>query len=329
MNSHRLHSIVLAACVAMISTLLLCLPASAQRLNADGLKMVSKVSIDNNKVIELKYDAENKLKEVVHIYKETNAPFHTYKEVITKVGNRLTQQSFLDGKLFNNHNDGIMNFFTYEYFLNEDGKIRKFSISDHSWAGSTYKREIEVDYKDGLPYCVRSPHTYTEFGTLYHVEQNVNILYTDEGYFTQVVEYTLTDELYKRYAPVITEDELKESLKYGGKLFDLDPSYPRYDYSSDIPNDTNIGFNGIDLMGKMGVSSHSNLDNILFYTEWVGLRERNMLKDVDRHRKRIVYQYDDKGNIVQIKYRYGEYYRKNRVDMEEDLKVISIEYVPE
>ena len=54
--------------------------------------------------------------------------------------------------------------------------------------------------------------------------------------------------------------------------------YDSYEYSPNIKNDTNIGFNGLELMSEMGVSSGGDaLDNILYYTEWIGLRERNML----------------------------------------------------
>lgn len=82
----------------------------------------------------------------------------------------------------------------------------------------------------------------------------------------------------------------------------------------------------------MGVSSGGDaLDNILYYTEWIGLRERNMLMNMLMNAKRkertLVYKYDERGNIVKMIYRYGEKMRKHRVDMEKDLLTISIEYV--
>lgn len=82
----------------------------------------------------------------------------------------------------------------------------------------------------------------------------------------------------------------------------------------------------------MGVSSGGDaLDNILYYTEWIGLRERNMLMNTLMNAKRkertLVYKYDERGNIVKMIYRYGEKMRKHRVDMEKDLLTISIEYV--
>ena len=82
----------------------------------------------------------------------------------------------------------------------------------------------------------------------------------------------------------------------------------------------------------MGVSSGGDaLDNILYYTEWIGLRERNMLMNTLMNAKRkertLVYKYDERGNIVKMIYRYGEKMSKHRVDMEKDLLTISIEYV--
>ena len=93
--------------------------------------------------------------------------------------------------------------------------------------------------------------------------------------------------------------------------------YDSYEYSPNIKNDTNIGFNGLELMSEMGVSSGGDaLDNILYYTEWVGLRERNMLMNAKRKERTLVYKYDERGNIVKMRYRYGENMRKHRVDME-------------
>ena len=69
------------------------------------------------------------------------------------------------------------------------------------------------------------------------------------------------------------------------------------------------------------------LNNILYYTEWVGLRERNMLLNYDDKKEALIYRYDSKGNIVKMIYRHGEKMRNRRVDMDEDLMTISIEYV--
>ena len=130
-----------------------------------------------------------------------------------------------------------------------------------------------------------------------------------------------------KYAPELTEDEYKESLS-GMERSEYKIDYDSYEYSPNIKNDTNIGFNGLELMSEMGVSSGGDaLDNILYYTEWVGLRERNMLMNAKRKERTLVYKYDERGNIVKMIYRYGENMRKHRVDMEKDLFTISIEYV--
>lgn len=225
---------------------------------------------------------------------------------------------------------GYETFFKYEYHLNEDGKIGKFYIYEYTWAHTIARTTVSLCYEDGKLSEICSSHSYKENKPYYHYDPSLSckkIYYTHQGFYPQKIYYSLTDEQHKKYAPELTEDEYKESLS-GMERSEYKIDYDSYEYSPNIKNDTNIGFNGLELMSEMGVSSGGDaLDNILYYTEWVGLRERNMLMSAKRKERTLVYKYDERGNIVKMIYRYGENMRKHRVDMEKDLFTISIEYV--
>lgn len=214
--------------------------------------------------------------------------------------------------------------------MNEDGKIGKFYIYEYTWAHTIARKTVSLYYEDGKLSRICSSRSYKENKPYYHYDPSLSckkIYYTHQGFYPQKIYYSLTDEQHKKYAPELTEDEYKESLS-GMERSEYNIYYDSYEYSPNIKNDTNIGFNGLELMSEMGVSSGGDaLDNILYYTEWVGLRERNMLMNAKRKERTLVYKYDERGNIVKMIYRYGENMRKHRVDMEKDLFTISIEYV--
>lgn len=336
MNKHNTFSYTVIGAILFMTGLLQNFQANAQRLNPDGLKMVSRVCIGNNKTIDFKYDDENRLQEVIYTYtSKILSNSTTYKEVITKNGNAITQSSFINGVPFDHYSDnperdGYETFFKYEYHLNEDGKIGKFYIYEYTWAHTIARTTVSLCYEDGKLSEICSSHSYKENKPYYHYDPSLSckkIYYTHQGFYPQKIYYSLTDEQHKKYAPELTEDEYKESLS-GMERSEYKIDYDSYEYSPNIKNDTNIGFNGLELMSEMGVSSGGDaLDNILYYTEWVGLRERNMLMNAKRKERTLVYKYDERGNIVKMIYRYGENMRKHRVDMEKDLLTISIEYV--
>lgn len=336
MNKHNTFGYTVIGAILFMTGLLQNFQANAQRVNSDGLKMVSRVCIGNNKTIDFKYDDGNRLQEVIYTYtSKILSNSTTYKEVITKNGNAITQSSFINGVPFDHYSDnperdGYETFFKYEYHLNEDGKIGKFYIYEYTWAHTIARTTVSLCYEDGKLSEICSSHSYKENKPYYHYDPSLSckkIYYTHQGFYPQKIYYSLTDEQHKKYAPELTEDEYKESL-VGMKRSEYKIDYDSYEYSPNIKNDTNIGFNGLELMSEMGVSSGGDaLDNILYYTEWVGLRERNMLMNAKRKERTLVYKYDERGNIVKMIYRYGENMRKHRVDMEKDLLTISIEYV--
>lgn len=89
MNKHNTFSYTVIGAILFMTGLLQNFQANAQRLNPDGLKMVSRVCIGNNKTIDFKYDDENRLQEVIYTYTYTStfkslSNSTTYKEVISK-----------------------------------------------------------------------------------------------------------------------------------------------------------------------------------------------------------------------------------------------------
>ena len=216
--------------------------ANAQRVNSDGLKMVSRVCIGNNKTIDFKYNDGNRLQEVIYTYtSKILSNSTTYKEVITKNGNAITQSSFINGVPFDHYSDnperdGYETFFKYEYHLNEDGKIGKFYIYEYTWAHTIARTTVSLCYEDGKLSEICSSHSYKENKPYYHYDPSLSckkIYYTHQGFYLQKIYYSLTDEQHKKYAPELTEDEYKESLS-GMERSEYKIDYDSYEYSPNI-----------------------------------------------------------------------------------------------
>ena len=58
--------------------------ANAQRLNPDGLKMVSRVCIGNNKTIDFKYDDENRLTDYRRSFTRTHPKYYQIAQLTKK-----------------------------------------------------------------------------------------------------------------------------------------------------------------------------------------------------------------------------------------------------
>lgn len=87
---------------------------------------------------------------------------------------------------------------------------------------------------------------------------------------------------------------------------------------SDTINDTNICLNGLTEIKEISGSGNDNvLSNILYFTEWVGIREKYLATKMNICGRKydITYKYDTKGNIIEVNY-------GNKMK-------IRIEYVPE
>ena len=294
----------------------------SQRLNSDGLKMVSKLSVDKGYIcfdIDFKYD-NNKLNQIIFVYSYTNIgvkPYHkdVSKYVLTKDGNNIIQKSYMNGKPYNRYK--------YDYKFGEDSKLIHFDVLEYTELQKIYRVSNDFIYFNDT---ILEIQKYTSW-----IENNIwcynpgitgnHIKFIDGCWSMNKIYYNLTPEQNRKYAPLYTEDEFKESL----------PNLNRKDYGtkisflySDSINDINVCLNGLFNCENLSLAGNNDLlTNILYFTEWVGIREKYLATQMDINRRKydIIYKYDTKGNIVQVDYISKGNFRNNAK--------IKIEYVPE
>ena len=310
--------------------LILCIisvPVNAQRLNSDGLKMVSKVTVNHlmsDKIIEFSYDNENKLREVVYTYIEKRRkPYNVYKEVITKNNNEITQKSYFNGKPYH--------LYEYKYRLNSDGKIVYMGKFTYTQAQIIARREREFYYEDSKLIKINfisSGKVRTPFFCYEPGYDCTEFTYDNKGYYYTCCNYSLSNEQIKKYAPYYTEDEYKESkntlIRRNGS------TYWKSEFSDNAINDTNIGLNRLYDLSKF-TSEERGVGSIripLFFTEWIGLRENNLvirdyLNKVNWYD--VEYKYDNRGNIVNIDYIY-HYMERTDKDCNYNVKIEYLEF---
>ena len=294
----------------------------SQRLNSNGLKMVSKLSVDKGYIcfdIDFKYD-NNKLNQIIFVYSYTNIgvkPYHTdvSKYVLTKDGNNIIQKSYMNGKPYNRYK--------YDYKFGEDSKLIHFDVLEYTELQKIYRVSNDFIYFNDT---ILEIQKYTSW-----IENNIwcydpgitgnHIKFIDGCWSMNKIYYNLTTEQNRKYAPLYTEDEFNESL----------PDLNRKDYGtkisflySDLINDINVCLNGLFNCENLSLAGNNDLlTNILYFTEWVGIREKYLATQMDINRRKydITYKYDIKGNIVQVDYISKGNFRNNAK--------IKIEYVPE
>lgn len=294
----------------------------SQKLNSDGLKMVSKLSVDKGYIcfdIDFKYD-NNKLNQIIFVYSYTNIgvkPYHTdvSKYVLTKDGNSIIQKSYMNGKPYNRYK--------YDYKFGEDSKLIHFDVLEYTELQKIYRTSNDFIYFNDTILEIQKYTSWIENNVWCHdpgVLGN-HIKFIEGCWSMDKIHYSLTPEMEERYAPLYTEDEFNESLpnlkrnNYGTKISFL--------YSDSI-NDTNVCLNGLLNCENLGLAGYNDLlTNILYFTEWVGIREKYLATQMDINRRKydITYRYDTKGNIVQVDYISKGNFRNNAK--------IKIEYVPE
>lgn len=289
--------------------LILCIisnSVSAQRLNSDGLKMVSKVTVNHlmsDKIIEFSYDKEDKLREVVYTYIEKRRkPYNVYKEVITKNNNEITQKSYFNGKLYNRYE--------YKYKLNSDGRITYIGTYEYTQAQTIGRNERELYYDNNkltTMNIISSGKIRIPFFFYEATYKSTEFIYDDKRYSYVSRTHSLSEEQIKRYAPYYTEEEYKESKNIRIKKYDI--CNWKLEFSDNVINDTNVGIGKLYDLGRfhiVGLQKNS-IDNPLFFTEWIGIRENNLIIR-DYHNKvnwyDVEYKYDNRGNIVNIDYIY-------------------------
>lgn len=294
----------------------------SQKLNSDGLKMVSKLSVDKGYIcfdIDFKYD-NNKLNQIIFVYSYTNIgvkPYHTdvSKYVLTKDGNSIIQKSYMNGKPYNRYK--------YDYKFGENSKLIHFDVLEYTELQKIYRTSNDFIYFNDTIFEIQKYTSWIENNVWCHdpgVLGN-HIKFIEGCWSMDKIHYSLTPEMEERYAPLYTEDEFNESL----------PNLKRNDYGtkisflySDSINDTNVCLNGLLNCENLGLAGYNDLlTNILYFTEWVGIREKYLATQMDINRRKydITYKYDTKGNIVQVDYISKGNFRNNAK--------IKIEYVPE
>lgn len=294
----------------------------SQKLNSDGLKMVSKLSVDKGYIcfdIDFKYD-NNKLNQIIFVYSYTNIgvkPYHTdvSKYVLTKDGNSIIQKSYMNGKHYNRYK--------YDYKFGENSKLIHFDVLEYTELQKIYRTSNDFIYFNDTIFEIQKYTSWIENNVWCHdpgVLGN-HIKFIEGCWSMDKIHYSLTPEMEERYAPLYTEDEFNESL----------PNLKRNDYGtkisflySDSINDTNVCLNGLLNCENLGLAGYNDLlTNILYFTEWVGIREKYLATQMDINRRKydITYKYDIKGNIVQVDY-------ISRGNFSNNAK-IKIEYVPE
>ena len=293
--------------------------ANAQRLNSDGLKMVNKLSVNKGNIC---FDAEfiykgNKLSKFIFTYKEKHynldrtSYIGVYKDILERNENSIIQKSYMNGKPYNRYK--------YDYKFGEDSKLIHFDVLEYTELQKIYRTSNDFIYFNDT---ILEIQKYTSW-----IENNVwcydpgitgnHIKFIDGCWSMNKIYYNLTPEQNSLY----TEDEFNESL----------PNLNRKDYGtkisflySDSINDTNVCLNGLLNCREICLSSNDDLlCNILYFTEWVGIREKYLATQMDINRRKydIIYKYDTKGNIVQVDY-------ISRGNFSNNVK-IKIEYVSE
>lgn len=283
----------------------------SQRLNSDGLKMVSKLSVSGTTNYEVEFVYEkNHLKKLIFTYieKNFNSDNNVYKDILIKEYNTINQKSYLNGKPYNEHE--------YKYQFNNDSKLVHFDVYQYAPMGKIFKHTNDFIYINDTICEIQKYFSWIEDEKwCYAPGIDVDFIEYKENIWNLIWKYRdLSNEQRKKYAPLYTEDEFIESKD---NLVEMNYGYIRTFEYSNIINDVNISLNGLFEIEKMYMSNNgSSLTNILYFTEWVGIREAYLATKLSRGRKvyDIIYKYDTKGNIIEVS--YG------------NKKKIRIEYVP-
>ena len=283
----------------------------SQRLNSDGLKMVSKLTVSGTTNYEAEFIYEkNHLKKLIFTYieKNFNSDNNVYKDILIKEYNTINQKSYLNGKPYNEYE--------YKYQFNDDSKLVHFDVYQYAPMEKIFKHTNDFIYINDTICEIQKYSSWIEDEKwCYDPGIDVDFIEYRENIWNLIWKYrNLSNEQREKYAPLYTEDEFIESKD---NLEEMNYGYIRTFEYSNIRNDVNISLNGLFEIKKMHMSNNgSSLTNILYFTEWVGIREAYLATKLSKGRKvyDIIYKYDTNGNIIEVS--YG------------DKKKIRIEYVP-
>lgn len=271
----------------------------SQRLNSDGLKMVSKLTVSGttNYEVEFLYE-KNHLKKLIFTYieKNFNSDNNVYRNILIKEYNTINQKSYLNGKPYNEYE--------YKYQFNNVSKLVHFDVYQYAPMEKIFRYTNDFIYiNDTICEIQKYSSWIEEEKWCYDPGIDVDFIEYRENIWNLIWKYrNLSNEQREKYAPLYTEDEFIESKD---NLEEINYGYIRTFEYSNIRNDINISLNGLFEIKKMHVSNNgSSLTNILYFTEWVGVREAYLATKLSIGRKvyDITYKYDTEGNIIEVNY---------------------------
>ena len=288
----------------------------SQRLNSDGLKMVSRLRVNGTKNYEVEFLYKDYyLNKLIFTYIEKHRNLDktsynvVYKDVLTRKDNTINQKSYLNNEPYNEYE--------YKYQFNDDSKLVHFDVYQYAPMEKIFKHTNDFIYINDTICEIQKYFSWIEDEKWCHDPGiDVDFIEYRENIWNLIWKYrNLSNEQREKYAPLYTEDEFIESKD---NLEEMNYGYIRTFEYSNIRNDVNISLNGLFEIKKMHMSNNgSSLTNILYFTEWVGIREAYLATKLSKGRKvyDITYKYDTKGNIIEVNY-------GNKMK-------IRIEYVPE
>ena len=227
---------------------------------------------------------ENHLNKLVFTYVEENRNLDksitktVYRDILTKENSTINHKSYMNGKPYNRYK--------YDYKFGENSKLIHFDVLEYTELQKIYRTSNDFIY---LNDTILEIQKYTSW-----IENNVwchdpgvlgnHIKFIEGCWSMDKIHYSLTPEMEERYAPLYTEDEFNESL----------PNLKRNDYGtkisflySDSINDTNVCLNGLLNCENLGLAGYNDLlTNILYFTEWVGIREKYLATQMDINRRK-------------------------------------------
>lgn len=255
------------------------LSLQAQRLNKDGRKVVSHIDIEYfggsyYGSLDFHYDNELDLQsfEFQQYCRPVDDTFDAIHVEMYKNGDKLFRKDYEHGKKSNN--------WSYEYELNDSGRIVKRMRYDYAIDGSFITRidsDIAYDESGRLKtvstcqyYKGRKDRTYTKL---------------DDDIISDIRHFVIKEDGNRYY-------ERTQVCKYGSTH---NTKLSKQHVYSDYVNDTNVNFNQFftqycwDLIGN----------EIDFVTEWYNVYSNNLLIG-HWSTQRMKYVYDERGNLIEF-----------------------------
>lgn len=313
--------------------------ANAQRLNENGLKMISRIRIAQKDTIYFKYDERNRLKEIVcpftdfeeqseeirmngRLIKRTTQIPIPAKMIFTRIKDSIAQKKYKNGMV------DTSSPVHHIWKLNTYGKIKQYVIRyqrkkdyNDTYFDFTYDDKLRLKEFKTYTCFFREDHSLSSFtGFGYYL-----IRYDEQGYYIDNYSFQL-NELELKLPNLV--DYINSHTWIGNEPALLENlNAKEYSYSADNRNDTNMNLNSLFAIYTKNTPTENNIfDYIVLHTEWGGLRENFLATHCKpRYSKEnydIVYKRDSKGNIKTILYCIDGYYKPKD-------EIIFIDYVDE